>query len=93
MDASTTAPVEQTPTQSSDSETPGSLYLVSFAVAIILYALSPGPVVKYLIAHPITGPPPRAYEIGYAPLTFCYNHFPLVHRFYDWYFKDLWGLS
>ena len=93
MDSPGTTAGEPTPAQSGRSETSGlHFYLVWFAVAAVLYALSPGPILKCLLPFAITGPLPRAFEITFAPLGFCYDHFWAVHRFYDWYLKDLWGL-
>jgi hypothetical protein len=88
--------VQPTPAQSNRSEGFSfSTYLFCFAMAVVLYALSPGPIAKCArAAYGPTVPPfaARLAEIAYAPLTLCARHFPAVEHFYDWYMKDIWSL-
>jgi hypothetical protein len=92
MDVPVITASEPTPTQSNRSEPSGLyFYAVYFALGIFLYALSPGPVAKYLRLG--KGPPPAAYLAVYAPLMLFYREFPAVQRFYDWYFNDVWHVG
>jgi hypothetical protein len=91
MDASVTTPIEPPAIESSRLQTSGfSVYLVCFGVAIFLYVLSPGPVVKCL------GPPGKNPVVDavlitvYAPLVFCSDRFRPVERFYGWYLQEVW---
>jgi hypothetical protein len=87
---------ESTPAQSHRSQGFSfTTYLLSFAVAVILYVLSPGPIAKCALAVYGSSVPPsvaRAAEIAYAPITICGRRFPAVEQFYNWYMKNIWGL-
>jgi hypothetical protein len=66
-----------------------------FAVAFVVYVLSPGPVAKFLMPRNFNALlNPSSLEksiIGfYAPLGYCADHSPAVHRFYDWYIEKVW---
>ena len=86
---------EPASTQSSRSEGLSfTTYLISFAVAFVLYSLSPGPVLKFVPPSSIKpGPLNTFLTIAFTPHFFCYNHFLPVRRFYDWYFKDVWHIN
>ena len=71
-----------TPAKSSPWSLPLWLTLI-----LLVYALSPGPVIKLT-----SNQPPPVVEAAYAPLVFLYRNIPVVHSFYDWYFK-LWDLK
>jgi hypothetical protein len=90
------AATEPTPAKSNRSDGFSfTTYLLSFAVAMILYVLSPGPIAKCaLAAYGSTVPPSvvRAAEIAYAPIAICGRRFPAVEHFYNWYMKTIWGL-
>ena len=62
----------------------GILWLIP--VLILVYALSPGPVVKAFGRGSYT-----AFYVVYSPLIFLDGKVPAVHSFYDWYGK-LWGV-
>lgn len=64
-----------------------STYILTFVLAAILYALSPGPIAKFTPTP--TAPVSRWFDISFAPLRFAYEKSPTVHRFYDWYIDDL----
>jgi len=95
MDAPVTAASEPTPAQSNRSDGFSfSTYLLCFGIAMILYALSPGPIAKCALAAYGSSVPPyvaRAAEIAYAPIAICGRRFPAVEQFYNWYMKDVWG--
>jgi hypothetical protein len=94
MDPVTTAS-EPTPAQSNPSEDFSfSAYVLCFAIAGVLYALSPGPIAKCVLYNQGTTNPStaRVAEIAYAPITFCCQRFPAVEKFYIWYMKDVWRL-
>jgi hypothetical protein len=96
MAPTTTAADEPRPIPSSPcDEFNLSTYLVSFVMAIILYALSPGPVAKALkprtfIAFITQSTLDRTLQITYAPLNYCRVRSPAVRRFYDWYIDKVW---
>lgn len=96
MDARAATASEPAQTRSNRSEGFSfRTYLLSFAMGIILYVLSPGPVAKALTPRTFSAfiaPSPlgQAIDITYAPLNYCYDHFPAVHRFYDWYVGKVW---
>ena len=54
---------------------------------VLLYPLSVGPVV-ILSGGQLTPP----LEVFYSPLEFLYDHVPVVHEFYEWYF-GVWGIK
>lgn len=56
----------------------------TFAV-LVLYALSPGPVLA------LWADPPVGISAFYLPLEKLFQTVPIVHSFYEWYFK-LWGV-
>jgi hypothetical protein len=62
----------------------GSLLFWLIALLVLVYALSPGPVLKAL-----GGKPSRAFHVIYAPLEYLSNNVPGVEAFYNWYVK-LW---
>ena len=64
----------------------GLSVLVWSFVLIVLYVLSPGPVMA------LWEDPPVGISDFYAPLEAAYRSVPVVHAFYDWYF-DLWGMK
>ena len=60
--------------------------LVWVGMGLLLYALSPGPVVQFLPPSPHKG-----LETFYAPLILLYQEVPPVGAFYNWYL-DLWDI-
>jgi hypothetical protein len=85
------------PTTSQSNRSDGfsfSTYLLSFAIAIILYALSPGPIDKCVQWYAGGRNPSyeRAAQTVYAPINFCSRRLPALMRFYKWYMKDFWHL-
>lgn len=56
------------------------------AIALCLYVLSVGPLVK------ICPQPPAALRLMYAPLAYLYHHSEPVRSFYTWYGK-VWGVK
>ena len=54
---------------------------------VLLYPLSVGPVV-ILSGGQLT----PTLEAFYSPLEFLYDHVPVVHDFYEWYF-GVWGIK
>ena len=92
MDILTTAAPESAPAPSNRSEGLSfSTYSLSFAIAAILYALSPGPVAKFALIP--SSPTPRPVRIIYGPLEYAYEKSPTVHRLYDWYFEKVWHVK
>ena len=82
---------EPTPTPSVRHETTNlSLYALCFALVILLYALSPGPIAKCFPATVATPSAKRAFTIAFFPIAFCCDHSRAVARFYKWYMKDIW---
>jgi hypothetical protein len=72
----------------------GVTWVVSIIGALLVYALSVGPVVKISTALYGPKPPPsliRTIEVVYAPLGYAVQY-PAVQEFYDWYFK-LWRVE
>jgi len=63
--------------------------VATLSILLLLYVLSPGPVVKFLI-NP--NQPSKPVEMFYAPLQWAYDHVPGVEQFYDWYFA-VWGID
>src|SRR6266852_5077671 len=67
------------------------LLFLGVAFLLVLYVLSPGLVGKLARGRP--GPPPRVVAVLYAPLQLLYQNSPMVKRFYDWYFQDVWKIQ
>jgi hypothetical protein len=63
--------------------------VATLSILLLLYILSPGPVVKFLIDP---NKPSRPVEMFFAPLDWAYNHVPGVEQFYDWYF-EVWAID
>jgi hypothetical protein len=55
-------------------------------IALIAYALSPGPVMA------LWKDPPVLISAFYRPLETLYQSVPIIHDFYVWYFT-LWGIK
>jgi hypothetical protein len=90
MDLPVTTASEPPSIQSNRSEASGThFYLIYFLLGAILYALSPGPVAKFL--GPTKPPGPDAVlRTAYAPIGLCCACFLGINRFYEWYMRDLW---
>jgi hypothetical protein len=72
---------------------PGGLTLC--LCGLLLYALSPGPVIRIFFWHRPNGPSPavkQVFQVAYYPLEMLYRNSDAVRAFYDWYFK-LWGVQ
>ena len=57
---------------------------------LMLYILSPGPVVKIFSLHRPNGPSPavkQVFQVVYYPLEMLYGNSDAARAFYDWYFK------
>jgi hypothetical protein len=63
--------------------------IATLFILLLLYALSPGPVAKYIIDP---SSPSKPIEMFYAPLEWAYQHIPGVEPFYDWYF-EVWAID
>lgn len=71
---------------------PGLLQLtLCFWLAMVIYALSPGPVMKFCRSR--GSAPPACVEMAYAPLDSMYRHSPAFKKFYDWYLHRLWRIK
>ena len=71
---------------------PGLFQLtLSVLLAIAIYALSPGPVMKFYRSR--GSAPPASVEMAYAPLDSMYRNSPAVREFYDWYLHKLWRMK
>jgi len=69
------------------------ILLLVFGI-LIAYPLSAGPAIKLAwISGARPGPPPRVVAVLYAPLDLLYQNSPMVKRFYDWYFHDVWKVK
>jgi hypothetical protein len=67
-------------------------------MVFVVYALSPGPVVRLLYHSRGSSPPApspaaeRCLDLVYLPIIFVADHVPYVSEFYEWYF-ELWGVG
>jgi hypothetical protein len=64
---------------------PVAVGIVAFFILLVLYALSPGPVVWMLDRIGALPEHERWVEIAYFPLAVLIDAFPVVESFYDWY--------
>jgi hypothetical protein len=68
-------------------------WTVSILVTLLIYLLSPHPVLRLMIATYGFSPPERitnAFEIVYTPLIVATEHVEPLKHFYQWY-GGLWG--
>jgi len=64
----------------------GPLRVLAFLLlAVVLYVLSTGPVIKLCLVSGKRVPP--IIDAAYKPLEFCYRHSDIAHGFFDWYFR------
>ena len=64
-----------------------------FFLALAIYVLSPGPVMK--IGQVLGAPPARigqATSAFYYPMGFLGEKFPPITDFYQWYLQKIWRL-
>lgn len=73
-------------TPRSDDERRGwTGYLVAVPVLLVLYALSPGPVMWMFGHGRLHRPTPAWLRVVYAPLGWLIENVEWVAAFYDWY--------
>lgn len=73
----------------SDRRTPGVSYACILLIALLVYALSTGPVIRFSISRRVPLP---VITTVYAPLSALCRVWPPVQDFFDWYL-EVWGIS
>jgi hypothetical protein len=76
----------------SQQGSPVAIAIVAFCVLLVVYALSPGPIVWMLDRIGALPAYERWIEIAYFPLIVLIEAFPAVESFYDWYL-GLFGVA
>ncbi len=84
---------DQAPRESSDNQL--GFWVLITLVAIVVYLLSPGPVVKILEVffhdqEQVLAPYVRAI---YAPILWSMDQSDFIEIIYKWYLLDLWGVK
>jgi hypothetical protein len=76
------------PTNSRKSS-PVAVAVVAFLILLVMYILSPGPVIWLLTKSGLqqSETTEKYVVVLYAPLIWLYERFPVVHSAYDWYFS------
>jgi hypothetical protein len=72
----------------------GTAWAVAVSVALVLYPLSPAPLVKLIESIYGRHPPEKVvatFRVLYYPVFQSMEKSTAARRFYEWYFR-LWGL-
>src|SRR5205823_2225666 len=86
---SSTQPMPMDDSTNSRKGSPVAAAIVAFSALLVLYVLSPGPVIWLLTRADIeeSDAAGKCVLFVFAPLIWLYEQFPVVHRACDWYFS------
>jgi hypothetical protein len=80
--------------RSQRSEGSGATWVVSLLTALVLYALSPMPIIKVIIRTYGVNPPAsveKTFGVAYAPIGWLIEKNKPIRDFYGWY-GEVWQI-